>query len=225
MNEIQVFKNPEFGTVRTVTIDNEPWFVGKDVAIVLGYATPKKAIYDHVESGDKRGFQIRTPGGEQEVKVINESGLYSLILSSKLPSAKRFKNWITSEVLPALRKTGRYEMQSMDYKPTRPITTDDYIDAGKTIAKCDNRRLSLVLDMFRKAGLDIMDIPKIPEVPEAPEGEINKVELVELLNQYSIRELCEKLPICKTSIYYYRIGKHFPHSERAKKIIRILTER
>ncbi len=220
MNELQVFENPEFGTVRTVTIDNEPWFVGKDVAIVLGYATPKKAIYDHVDSGDKRGFQIRTPGGEQEVKVINESGLYSLILSSKLPTAKKFKHWITSEVLPALRKTGRYEMQSTDYKPTRPITTDDYIDAGKTIAKCDNRRLPLVLDMFKKAGLDIQEL----ETLDVSVQKKVDTDLVELLNKYSLKELCKRLPVSKTAIYYYRIGKYNPRKERREEIIRILED-
>lgn len=211
MNELQVFENPEFGAVRTITIENEPWFVGKDVAGVLGYSNTKKAIADHVDDEDKLqgdGVTIRDPiGREQHPTIINESGLYCLILSSKLPSARRFKRWITSEVLPVLRKTGRYEVQSTDYNPTRPITTDDYIDAGKTIAKCDNRRLPIVLDMFRKAGLDIQKL-EISDVSVQTKADS---DFIKLLNKYSMKELCERLPVSKTAIYYYRIGKYNPH--------------
>lgn len=222
MNELQVFENPEFGAVRTITIENEPWFVGKDVAGVLGYSNTKKAIADHVDDEDKLqgdGVTIRDPiGREQYPTIINESGLYCLILSSKLPSARRFKRWITSEVLPVLRKTGRYEVQSTDYNPTRPITTDDYIDAGKTIAKCDNRRLPIVLDMFRKAGLDIQKL-EISDVSVQTKADS---DFIKLLNKYSMKELCERLPVSKTAIYYYRIGKYNPRKKRREEIIRIL---
>ena len=107
-NKLQIFKNKEFGTIRTITIDNEPWFVGKDVAEALGYKNTKDALSRHVDPEDKRGSRITTPSGVQEMTVINESGLYSLVLSSKLPTAKQFKRWVTSEVLPAIRKTGGY---------------------------------------------------------------------------------------------------------------------
>lgn len=108
MNNIQIFNNPEFGQVRTVAIDDEPWFAGKDVAAALGYSNTKDALARHVDTDDKRGSRITTPSGTQEMTIINESGLYSLILSSKLPSAKKFKRWVTSEVLPVIRKTGGY---------------------------------------------------------------------------------------------------------------------
>ncbi len=108
-NEIQVFTNEEFGEVRTLVVDNEPWFVGKDIAVVLGYAKPRNAIATHVDNEDKKGARIQgTLGGTQNMTVINESGLYSLILSSKLSNAKKFKHWVTSEVLPTIRKTGGY---------------------------------------------------------------------------------------------------------------------
>ena len=98
--EIQIFKNECFGEVRTMVINDEPWFVGKDVAEVLGYRLARKALYDHVEDDDKKGVPIQNPlGGKQEMTIINESGLYSLILSSKLPQAKEFKRWVTLEVL------------------------------------------------------------------------------------------------------------------------------
>lgn len=109
MNNLQIFLNPEFGQVRTVEIDGQPWLVGKDVATALGYKNPQRAIRDHVEDEDKGMTKTVTPGGEQELQIINESGLYSLILSSKMPKAKAFKRWVTSEVLPAIRKHGAYE--------------------------------------------------------------------------------------------------------------------
>lgn len=112
MNDLTVFKNESFGEIRTLVVNNEPWFVGKDVAIALGYSNSKKALSDHVDVEDKQqgdGVTIRDPiGREQHPTVINESGLYSLILSSKLPTAKQFKRWVTSEVLPSIRKTGGY---------------------------------------------------------------------------------------------------------------------
>ena len=105
---VQVFNNSEFGSVRTVTIENEPWFVGKDVAVALGYKEPAKATREKVDPEDRGVSEIDTPGGIQDVVLINESGLYSLVLSSKLESAKRFKRWITSEVIPSIRKHGGY---------------------------------------------------------------------------------------------------------------------
>ena len=108
MNELQIFKSSEFGQVRTVTIAGEPWLVGKDVATILGYERTADAIRAHVDDDDKGVGEIQTPGGKQKIVIINESGLYSLVLSSKLPTAKKFKHWITSEVLPAIRKHGAY---------------------------------------------------------------------------------------------------------------------
>lgn len=112
-SELKVFENPAFGQVRTVEIDNEPWFVGKDVAEALGYAKPENAIATHVEAEDKTTTLIQGTGSNYKSKtvVINESGLYSLILSSKLPGAKEFKRWVTHDVIPSIRKTGAYMTQ------------------------------------------------------------------------------------------------------------------
>ena len=107
-NEIVLFKHEEFGEVRTLMIDGEPWFVGKDVTEILGYKDSVNALKSHVDEEDKLRWQITTSGQRREVSVINESGLYSLILSSKLPKAKEFKHWVTAEVLPSLRKHGAY---------------------------------------------------------------------------------------------------------------------
>lgn len=108
MNDIKIFKNPQFGEIRTMTQGNEPWFVGKDVAELLGYANPSKALADHVDDEDKLNNESLSSLGQRGGWIINESGLYSLILSSKLPTAKAFKRWVTSEVLPSIRKTGGY---------------------------------------------------------------------------------------------------------------------
>lgn len=115
MNELQIFKNEEFGEVRSLIINNEPWFVGKDVTDILTYSNGRKAINDHVDDEDRGVTKCDTLGGKQDLIIINESGLYSLILSSKLPTAKKFKRWVTSEVLPAIRKNGNYRI------PTDPM--------------------------------------------------------------------------------------------------------
>lgn len=115
MNELQVFKNQEFGSVRTLTLNDEPWFVGKDVAIILGYKKPENAIANHVDDDDKTTTLIQGTGSNYKSKtmIINESGLYALIFGSKLESAQKFKRWVTSEVLPALRKTGQYQVKEL----------------------------------------------------------------------------------------------------------------
>jgi len=112
LNELKIFKNSEFGEIRTVEIGGEPWFVGKDVAEVLGYSNPQKAVRDHIDDDDKTLNESFTVNGTQGV-LINESGLYSLILSSKLPNAKAFKRWVTSEVLPSIRKHGLYAKEEL----------------------------------------------------------------------------------------------------------------
>lgn len=116
MNNIQVFNNPEFGDIRTVEIDGEPWFVGKDVADNLGYQNGSRDINRHVDEEDRQNYQNGTFESNRGLTIINESGLYSLILSSKLPSARRFKHWVTSEVLPAIRKHGIYATEDVTDK-------------------------------------------------------------------------------------------------------------
>lgn len=108
MNEIKIFENPTFGKVRTTELNGEPYFVGKDVAEILGYKETAKAIRTKVDHDDKGVSVLDTPGGKQEIIVINESGVYSLVFGSKLPKAKEFKHWVTSEILPSIRRHGAY---------------------------------------------------------------------------------------------------------------------
>lgn len=124
INELQIFENYEFGSVRTVTVEGEPYFVGKDVAEILGYTNTQKAIRDHVDDEDKLTERIVLSGQNREMIFINESGLYSLILSSKMPNAKKFKRWVTSEVLPTIRKHGAYMTNEVI---ERTLTDPDYL--------------------------------------------------------------------------------------------------
>ena len=119
--ELQVFSNAEFGSVRSIMINDEPYFVGKDVAEILGYSRTADAIKVHVDKEDKGVCEMQTPGGVQNVTIINESGLYSIILSSKMPNAKKFKRWVTSEVLPAIRKHGVFAVDAMLNDPDAMI--------------------------------------------------------------------------------------------------------
>lgn len=140
--EIQIFKNDEFGQVRGILINNEPYFVGKDVAEVLGYAEPRSAVSKKVDAEDKGVSKIATPSGVQEMTVINESGLYSLILSSKLPNAKKFKRWVTSEVLPQIRKTGGY-IPINEEDSEKDILAKAVLIANKTIEQKDAKIIEL----------------------------------------------------------------------------------
>lgn len=141
MSELQIFKNAEFGSVRTLTINDEPYFVAKDVAEILGYSNPRKAIIDHVDEEDKTdGVTIRDSiGREQTPVLINESGLYSLILSSKMPNAKKFKRWVTSEVLPAIRRHGIYAIDEV-------LNNPDMLIAALTELKAEREKTKLLTE-------------------------------------------------------------------------------
>ena len=106
--QLKVFEHKQFGKVRTITLDGEPWMVGNDIAVALGYSNPRDALVKHVDNEDKGVAKCDTLGGRQNLTIINESGLYALVLSSKLPDARKFRRWITSEVLPSIRKHGAY---------------------------------------------------------------------------------------------------------------------
>ena len=130
MNKVKIFNSEEFGDVRTVTINGDPWFVGKDVAAALGFTNPWDAISTHVFDEDKGVESIDTLGGKQKMTVINEPGLYALVFGSRLKSAQRFKHWVTSEVLPAIRRTGGYQMPAPQGKELLALAV---LEAQKTI--------------------------------------------------------------------------------------------
>ena len=133
MNDLTIFESPEFGAIRTVELDGEPWLVGKDVAEALGYTNPQKAVRDHVDEEDRTVNDSFTVNGTP-ITLINESGLYSLVLSSKLPTARKFRRWVTSEVLPSIRKTGGYNLPK------------DYPSALRALADTEEKRLALLAE-------------------------------------------------------------------------------
>ncbi len=161
--KLQVFANPEFGEIRSVLIDGEPWLVGKDVAKALGYKDTVNALKSHVDTEDKRGgWQITTPSGTQTMTIINESGLYSLVLSSKLPDAKKFKRWVTSEVLPAIRKTGSYQIT--DANNTQPCVNIEII---QQLRQTPMEQMPAVLDYLRACGYPVGTYEEIYGQPPA----------------------------------------------------------
>ena len=147
MSELQIFKNAEFGSVRTLTINDEPYFVGKDVAEILGYTNPSKALADHVDEDDKLNNESLSSLGQRGGWIINESGLYCLILSSKMPNAKKFKRWVTSEVLPAIRRHGIYAIDEV-------LNNPDMLIAALTDLKTErDKRKSLSETVYKQESL------------------------------------------------------------------------
>lgn len=170
MNDLQVFNNEEFGTIRTIEIDSEPWFVAKDITDRLGYINSRDAISRHVDEEDKGVAKHDTLGGIQNVTVINESGLYSLVLSSQVPNAKKFRRWITSEVIPSIRKTGGYHLPQTMAEALRLYA--DEVERSEKLAlenkqlTEDNRRMSPKEEIYditinSEELLDLSEVAKI----------------------------------------------------------------
>lgn len=139
MKNLQIFSNEEFGQVRTMLIDGEPWFVGKDVAEALGYERPTDTVRKRIDEEDRGISKMETPSGKQEMTIINESGLYTLVLGSKLESAKRFKRWVTSEVIPSVRKNGGYIANQENMTPEQIMAAG--LQAAQKIIEEKNRQI------------------------------------------------------------------------------------
>ena len=202
MNALQVFENPEFGSIRTVEIDGEPWLVGKDVAVALGYSNPRKALADHVDKEDKGVTKCDTPSGPQQMTIINESGLYSLILSSKLPGAKKFKRWVTSEVLPSIRKTGGYSVPSAE---DAPASKKDLADLTAAIQLLTER-----LAVSRPALPQALPFEDAPETTKPVPGIAAR--------RRWMRAVSEKLDLLSSKL-------HQNHNITLSQIYRILEEK
>lgn len=223
MNELQTFSNSEFGAIRTLSIDNAPWFVGRDVAIALGYNRSDNALRRHVEDEDKLTHRISASGQNRNMVVINESGLYSLILSSKLPNAKKFKRWVTSEVLPAIRKTGFYSIEPI--KPAecdiatqtaeKTIKEEKYMRAAQYISTCPKSNLPLVLSALHEAGVDLV----LLESAKVTDGECARL-INKAVNDYglSMTAIGRLVGLQTTQISRIRSGESTPSAQRSKVI-------
>lgn len=201
MNELKIFSNPDFGEVRTLSIDGEPWFVGKDVADILGYTNPRDALAKHVDDEDKNTVAIcdGTPGNPNTT-VINESGLYSLVLSSKLPTAKKFKRWVTAEVLPAIRKNGGY-VAGQEHMSDEELMAKALLMAQKTIAD-------------RDARISALQVEVAVAQPKAAYFD----ELVDRNLLTGIRETAKELGIKQKVFVDFLLNKKYLHRSKSGKL-------
>jgi len=236
MNELQIFNNEEFGQVRTVIIDDVPYLLGKDVAEALGYERPDNAIRNHVDDEDKLMHQISASGQRRNMLVINESGMYALILGSKLPSAKRFKRWVTSEVIPTIRKTGSYNMES----ETIPKNDNQemYLEASRILSGCPDNTKPYVINILRHIIPDI-DRMHNAEVKTEPEPlnrwrkpyfkqgvgiDIDKMLMTMAKKGINKKELARRAQVNEKTMRYWIDGVHRPVLENRIKVCRALGE-
>lgn len=239
MNDIQVFHYQE-NDVRSLLLDGEPWFVLKDVCAILSIARGARIAERLEEDEVRQAYLTDSLGRQQETTIINESGLYNVILRSDKPEAKPFRKWVTSEVLPSIRKTGSYNLASTNLQ--RALTTDDYLKAASIVANCRNERLPYVLGFLEQGGLLI---PKIQEmngrqlsVLDNRHTRYAKTEedisvqhaACDLIRRaiaeygFSLAQLSCITRIAKPAICRYKSGTHRPTPERARYIVEIITQ-
>lgn len=236
MNEIKIFKNPQFGSIRTMMQGNEPWFVGKDVAELLGYANPSKALADHVDDEDKLNNESLSSLGQRGGWIINESGLYSLILSSKLPSAKAFKRWITHEVIPSIRKTGGYNADATMQSVVQTLATmQRVLEAQQEI----NKKLLSQLQTPPTVSDEPEQLAFTEHLPYPPlnqkRGQSKRVGrrpvrwfnirlYNSLYNAYPkpLRELEKDVGVCGVTLRAWRNGENRPNINNARKLAAVL---
>ena len=192
-NAIKIFENEEFGSVRTMEINGEPYFVGKDVAEILGYANTSKALIDHVDDEDKLNNETLSSLGQRGGWLINESGLYSLILSSKLSNAKKFKRWVTSEILPAIRKTGSYSIQSKpdSYTIEDPAArarrwAEEYEEKKALEAKIEEQKPLVEYAEHIQASKDVIDMKSMAKLASKNGIKIGRNKLFSFLRDRKI---------------------------------------
>ena len=184
MNELKVFENPAFGRIRTVELDNEPWFVGKDVAEALGYSNARDVLSRHVDEEDKATVAFHDGSQNRNVTAVNESGLYCLILSSKLPGAKEFKRWVTSEVIPSIRKTGGYTLKPMtDYQKeqTRLKEENAHIRKAQILERLANQYEGTYRQILHAYATKELSGKFLLPLPELEEKTYSATEIGELL--------------------------------------------
>ena len=205
MEKLQLFQNPKFGQIRTLEIDGEPWFVGKDVADALGYSDTKSALADHVDAEDKQIIQrgqiaaLEVPN--RGLTIINESGLYSLVLSSKLPAAREFKRWITREVIPAIRKNGGYINGQQEMNPEELMAAAVLV-AQRTIAERDARISALtVKNQIMAPKADYFD------------------QLVERNTLTNFRETAKELEVSPKEFVSFLLEKKYVYRDKKGKLL------
>ena len=201
MTDLQTFNSPEFGLIRTTEVDNEPWFVGKDVAAALGYSDTSDALRRHVDGEDKLTRCFTVSGQSREMYIINESGLYSLILSSKLPTAKKFKRWITHEVIPSIRKTGGY-IAGQETLGEEELMAKAFLVARQVLAR-------------REAELSQTKVENAILQPKADYFD----ELVERNTLTNFRETAKQLSVKQKSLIAFLLDRKFIYRDKRGKLL------
>lgn len=218
MNEIQIFEHEAFGQIRVIDRDGEPWFIAVDVCKALELGNSRQAIA-RLDDDEKGVISIDTPGGPQEMSVINEPGLYSLVLGSRKPEAKAFKRWVTHEVLPAIRQNGYYALMPVETSQ-RALTPDDYLRAATIVARCRNDRLPYVLGFLEKGGWDVPDVQNTP---------LKRTPIAVVVNEtlaktgLSLRQLAKLTGLCPTTICHYRNGQREPQGKNYDHVVNVLN--
>ena len=200
MNKLEIFKNQDFGEIRAISINDEPYFVGKDVAMILGYSRPDHAVNHHVDDEDKLMYQIDTSGQNRQMLIINESGLYSLILSSKLPNAKKFKRWVTSEVLPEIRKTGSYTKAPKSFKEALFLAykqQEKIEELENTKAWIGNKREAQAMNTASQKSKEVKKLQLALDL-EMSYATVKKVEKAtgRKYNWQNLKKYCESAGLC-----------------------------
>lgn len=219
-NNLQVFTNSEFGDMRTLNKNGEVLFIGRDVANVLGYSNSRKALADHIDDEDKSAVTIYDRiGREQTATAINESGLYSLILASKLPTAKKFKRRVTHDVLPTLRQQGMYALYEEPTRPQRLFTPEDYLAAARIVANCKSDRLPYILSLLGSGGWELNSITnkKLPPIDISDIAE--RIKRCISITGCTLRDISTSVGIDYNVMRSYYYGNRFPKPGRYRLII------
>lgn len=221
MNELQIFEHQDFGQIRVLEQDGEPWFVAADVCRALEHTNVTMAL-DRLDEDEKSKFGLGLPGGD--TWCVNEPGLYSLVLGSRKPEAKTFKRWITHEVLPSIRQTGTYSLVAVPpIVDQRRLTTDDYLKAAAIVANCRNERLPYVLGFLEQGGFSV---PRLQDqVEELPEQTVTAAINAAIKEHgFTVAQLCNLTGIDKVQMGRYRRGISRPKKERALFLVKVITD-
>ena len=243
--QLQTFQNLEFGEIRSMTINGEPWFVGKDIAAALGYSNPRDALSKHVDSDDKGVANCDTPSGTQKMTIINESGMYSLILGSKLDGAKRFKRWVTSEILPTIRKTGAFATDSAAAELKARELRVKEMNAQARLINAETRRL-LILQKEKglsKVAVDALAVRAMEDVTGKDLGDylprtektysaseignvlgISAVKVGKIANAYGLKTDEYGITVMDKSRYSSKEVAAFRYNEHGKQKIKEILE-
>lgn len=221
MNELQIFESSQFGTIRAIEQNGEPWFVAADVCRALELEDTGRAT-SRLDEDELTRIKIVSGGQNREVIAVNEPGLYSLVLGSRKPEAKAFKRWITHEVLPAIRRTGSYSLVSIaPAVEQRVLTTDDYLKAALIVSNCRNERLPYVLGFLEQGGFYIAQVestnPATHEVAYAINNAINE-------HDFTIAQLCKITGLDRVQLNRYRRGTSQPRKNRAAYLVRVISD-